>query len=500
MRKERFAVSAEGLRQLNASRPPWSLVKELIQNAWDEAPKATRCDVTVTAGSESTTVVTVEDDGPGFKEISDAWTLMADTPKRGDPGKRGRFNLGEKEIVAVALTGEIETMGTTVTFPATGGRTTTPNKRKRGTLVTVTMPWDREQAQELRSQLRRFRPTDCRLTIDGQEIERREPLASRNTTLRTVTQQAPGYPITETRRKTVIDILEQADPDNAWIYEMGIPIQITTLPFDVDVHQKVPMPPNRNTVSAGYLQAITTEALNAMHRELPEEAFSENWVRSAVEDKRIEDTAVKAVKKNRYGERAVIWSSDTDANMRAAEAGYQVIHPRAMSHRERKVMTAKGGLVSAKQDFGRKPEVQKPASSNTVRRAFADWTRQIARILNLRPSVEYVSAPESNFIAQCAMSGNKHTLRFNTSYCSDQWLAERGAEQLELIIHELAHALANTPMEHGPSWGDACATAGAKVADAIARGDLTYDTGPRPTLSERKIASPLKIDARAIGA
>ena len=48
MNKERFAVSAEGLRQLNASRRPWSLVKELIQNAWDEAPKATRCNVTIT--------------------------------------------------------------------------------------------------------------------------------------------------------------------------------------------------------------------------------------------------------------------------------------------------------------------------------------------------------------------------------------------------------------------------------------------------------------------
>ena len=500
MRKERFAVSAEGLRQLNASRPPWSLVKELIQNAWDEAPRATRCDVTIEAGSQSTTVVSVEDDGPGFAEISDAWTLMADTPKRGNPAKRGRFNLGEKEIVAVALSAQIETMGTTVTFPTKGGRTTAPNNRKRGTLVTVAMPWNAEQADELRSQLRRFRPTDCRLIIDGKEIERREPLASRQATLRTVTQQAPGYPITETRRKTTIDILEQADPDNAWIYEMGIPIQITTLPFDVDVHQKVPMPPNRNTVSAGYLQAVTTEALNAMHQELPEEAFSENWVRSAVEDKRIEDSAVQSVKKNRYGERAVIWSSDTDANMRAAEAGYQVIHPKAMSHRERKVMTAKGGLVSAKQDFGRRPEVQKPASSNTVRRAFADWTKQIARILNLRPSVKYVSAPEASFIAQCSMSRMKHTITFNTSYCSDQWLAERGAKQLELIIHELAHALANTPMEHGPSWGDACATAGAKVADAIARKDLTYETGPRPTPSDRKIASPLTSNPEALGA
>lgn len=64
--------------------------------------------------------------------------------------------------------------------------------------------------------------------------------------------------MTDTRRKTRIDILEQADENSAWIYEMGIPIQATTLPYDVDVQQKVPMPPNRNTVPAAYLQDIMT--------------------------------------------------------------------------------------------------------------------------------------------------------------------------------------------------------------------------------------------------
>ena len=129
MTKERFSVSAEGLRQLNASRPPWSLVKELIQNAWDEAPDATSCDVTITPRPNGTTVIAVEDDGPGFAEISHAWTLMADTPKRANPTKRGRFNLGEKEIISVAVSAKIETAGTTVTFPAKGGRKTSPNER-----------------------------------------------------------------------------------------------------------------------------------------------------------------------------------------------------------------------------------------------------------------------------------------------------------------------------------------------------------------------------------
>ena len=268
MQKERFAVSAEGLRELHGDRPPWTLVKELIQNAWDEAPAATQCQVTITPKRNGNTEIRVEDDGAGFAEIAHAWTLMANTPKRGDPTKRGRFNLGEKEILSLAISATIETARTTIRFPASGGRETAPNKRERGTVVTVLMPWTREQADALEPQLRRFRPTDCGLSVNGHEVPRREPLARRETTLRTLIQHGPGEPLTNTRRKTTIDVLERADPETAWIYEMGIPIQATTLAFDVDVHQKVPMPPNRDTVSAGYLQDICTETLNAMHEKM----------------------------------------------------------------------------------------------------------------------------------------------------------------------------------------------------------------------------------------
>ena len=45
----------------------------------------------------------------------------------------------------------------------------------------------------------------------------------------------------------------------------------------------------------------------------------------------------------------------------------------------------------------------------------------------------------------------------------NQWLARRGPEQMQLIIHELAHAYARTPMEHGPRWGEGCAAVGARL-------------------------------------
>ena len=88
--REWFAVSTEGMRQLHAGRPPWSLVKELVQNVWDESPPATRCEVQVrpAEGNGRSTEVEVLDDGPGFANIADVYTLMGTSAKQGNPSKR----------------------------------------------------------------------------------------------------------------------------------------------------------------------------------------------------------------------------------------------------------------------------------------------------------------------------------------------------------------------------------------------------------------------------
>ena len=207
--QERFAISTQGMRELHVARPPWMLVKELIQNAWDEAPEATVCRVRVKPEVRpGVAQVVVEDDGPGFADIADAFTLMKPTPKRMDPTRRGRFNIGEKEVVSVALEAEIRTVGWTVTFPPSGGREVKPNRRQRGTVVTALLPWDAGQSEQLAEMLRRFRPTDCRLVVNGQEVPKREPVSTRQARLPTVLQSEPGGPLRPTRRVASIDVLE----------------------------------------------------------------------------------------------------------------------------------------------------------------------------------------------------------------------------------------------------------------------------------------------------
>jgi len=98
MAKARFDVSTEGMAGLHGGRPLWSLVKELVANSWDE--DTTMCEVILSPifgpKGEERIGIFVEDDGPGFKDINDAFTLMAPTHKREEAEVRGRFNIGEK--------------------------------------------------------------------------------------------------------------------------------------------------------------------------------------------------------------------------------------------------------------------------------------------------------------------------------------------------------------------------------------------------------------------
>lgn len=117
--KNWFEVSREGLRQLQAGKPKDFVVRELIQNAWDE--NITSCCLRISRCGKNLVEITVEDDSPeGFRDITHAFTLFAPTYKRKDPEKRGRFNIGEKQVLAICESAVISTTKGTVIFDSQG--------------------------------------------------------------------------------------------------------------------------------------------------------------------------------------------------------------------------------------------------------------------------------------------------------------------------------------------------------------------------------------------
>ena len=481
---DRFSVSHQGMRALHINREPWQLVKELVQNVWDEAPEATVCRVTISPHpAEDAVQISVEDDGPGFHDLDDAWTLLKHTPKRYDPVRRGRFNMGEKELISVALEAAVETVGHTVTFPRLGSRDVRANTRRRGTLVTALMPWRRDAAGELEERLTRFRPTDCRLVVNGKEVPRREPVAVRRATLRTVIQNPDDDRLRETRRRTEIHILEPATAGEYWLYEMGIPIQPITTSWDLDILQKVPMPPNRDTVSEAYLTDVYAEVLNETHAMMEQEEFGEQWVKQAVEDPRTSNAAIRATVQGRYGDRALLTSNDADANLRAVEEGYELINPRSLSRIERDRFRADAGLLTTHQALGREYSAALPCDPRDLpgSREFTAWVKEQAAYCDLQATVSFINDPQARILAQCSANTRYPEVSFNVARLGKEFFQPPygRTEHLELLFHELGHALANTPMEHGPRWGEGVARAGALIARGN-MGQLSASAVPKP--------------------
>ena len=464
--EERFSVAATGMAQLHAGRRPEHLIKELIQNSFDENPAI--CSVTVTAEQHGILVL-VEDDGPGFADIRNAYTLMADTPKRMDPEKRGRFNLGDKEVISISKWATVDTVGWTIRFPEEGGREMLENTRTKGTTITAMMPWHPEQAHDLEEKLGRIRPPTGTIYTVNKRIVKRDPtLRTARGTLPTVVQDSPQGPLRSRTRATDILIIGKHESDQAFIFEMGIPIQPIELPYHVDIMQKVPMPPNRDTVSDAYLRNIYTIVLNAMHGDMPGEQFAEGWVKTAIEQKQVTPEAVKDTIRERYGDKVVTWSSDTDANLKALDAGYQVLHPRTMSKPELQNMRQLGGLQGARTLFGRtdEPGPTLDISNDETKKDWAKWVRKIGEVLGLEIIPEFVHNPAAKMTATCTANTTTPYMKFNTAKLDDHFLSQRGAEQLQLIIHELGHAVTDANMFHGPRWGEGCAEIGAALLAA----------------------------------
>lgn len=438
--KARFEVSTEGMRALHAGREPWQLAKELVSNAWDEA--ITQCKVTLVSISPRKAKLTVYDDGKGFTDIRDSWTLMGDTVKRRNPTVRGRFNIGEKEILSVADAAVIHTNSTMVIFPKAGGRQVRKAKPINGTAVVCRLPWGNRQVEATVEALKKLLvPEGITYTVNGQEVPHLKPYkVIEGVVLETVLQDSPTEPMRPTKRKTSIELYKSPN-GCATLYELGIPVQTIPCAYSVNVQQKVPMPPNRDVVRDSYLQDVYRIVLEATKDEITDP--SSLWVRDAIEDPETSKDTVKDIMVRRYGEKSLLWSSDTEANERAAREGYTVIHPRTLSADEREAMVTKAGLVHSSDKYpspysaGGTPLDYIPEEKwSTGMRNISEYAQMLGKeLLKSHFTIRFYRY----FKDQSAARGGKDLIEFNMAKLRKSWFDEVSAEQTALILHEMSH-------------------------------------------------------------
>jgi hypothetical protein len=122
-------VDMDGLRKVLERRGKELAIYELVQNGWDE--NVTKVEVTLTRPDNGRSELVVADDSPeGFRDLTDSYTMFAESYKKADPEKRGAFNLGEKYVLALCDEAAITTTTGRVTFDENGRRRSGNVKRE----------------------------------------------------------------------------------------------------------------------------------------------------------------------------------------------------------------------------------------------------------------------------------------------------------------------------------------------------------------------------------
>jgi hypothetical protein len=444
-----LTVDIAGLARLVERRGKDFAVMELVQNAWDE--DVTRVDVVLEYLGNGRTLLCVSDDSPdGFHDLSHAYTLFADSKKKGDAEKRGRFNVGEKLVIALADEAKVvSTTGGIVFDPVKNLRVETDERTERGSVFTATLRMDEgecEGAERRFSQL--VGPEGVVTTLNGEPLPRREPVRTFEALLVTEIADADGT-LRPTRRKCEVQLFEPTEGERASVYEMGLPVVETGDRWHVNVMQKVPLNTDRDNVTPSFLRDLRAHTLNEAADLLDAEDAKAAWVTEALTADKTTAEAVEAVLDQRFGSKRVAYDpSDREANGRAMSEGYAVIHAGSLP-REAWTKVRAGGFAlpagkvtpspSAYGDGDETRPVIDPADYTPGMRLVADFAHMLAEeVLGHGVQVKIVNDVTWYPAATYGPSG---VLTFNKGKLGNAWFdrAAIDAEVIDLIIHEYGH-------------------------------------------------------------
>lgn len=460
-----FEVSKSGLRKLMERRGGKSFaVAELLQNAWD-APGVSTVDLTICpVPGEAKAVVQITDDSPsGFTDLAHSFTLFAESAKKSDPMLRGRFNLGEKLVLALCQNASVSSTGGTVVFDDKGRHDFPRRKRSAGTEFIATITMTRAELTEVAIFLRSvIPPADIVTSVNGKVLPARQPLLRFEWTLPTEIAGEDGV-LRRTARKTTVSLYEPAPGTTPKICEMGIPVTDGDR-FDVDIGQKVPLSLERDSLPPSYVRELRAAVLSRASHLIQEGEADAAWVSDAIEHRNVSPEAVGAIVKKRFGEKVVAYDpSDRESNDIAASRGYRVVHGGTFSAAQWQNVRASGAARPAGQVTPTpKPFDPNGAPARRVERtegmaAFAGFCRAFAEAtIGSSISVEFLE----RFNARAAYGQGR--LSFNVSTLGAEWFdGPLREEQIDLVIHELGHEYAPNHFSRG--YNDALTMLGAKA-------------------------------------
>jgi hypothetical protein len=445
-----FEVSKEGLAKLMQRKGKAFIVYELLQNSWDQ--NVTQVELWInTIKNTPRVMITIRDDDPkGFSDLSHAFTLFAESEKKSDPSKRGRFNLGEKLVLAISDGATIKSTTGSIFFDKNGMRRNNKIRTEKGSYIDILVKMTRAEFSEVCDAVYKvIPPQGIVTTFNDVKLEQRVPLASFTIPLPTEISDENGN-LKKTIRKTVVNIYEPKEGEIPSIYEMGIPVvELEGDKYHIDVQQKVPLNMDRDNVTPKYLKTIRTEVFNRTFNLLDTEEINSTWVKEATSNENCSDDAIITSLDMRFGKKRVIFDpSDPEANKKAVSEGYAVIPGKSLSKQEwanvkRCGAALPAGQVTPSHKIKSSPDGEPPIPFDSL----SEKQQQVLRFAGKLAceligdfiKVQAIRLPSERAVA---WYGTSTGLTFNISRLKKSFFEDfpnNIEEVIDLCIHEFGH-------------------------------------------------------------
>jgi hypothetical protein len=439
-------VSIDGLRKTLERKGKSFAIFELVQNAWDE--DATEVVVNLTKpNKEGISVLTCVDNSPlGYRDLSTAHTMFAESYKKEDATKRGRFNVGEKHVLALCEEASITSTTGQVIFNRDRTRTTGTKKTKVGSQFRGELQLTMDEWEAMNKDVQKLFPP-VKTTFNGEQLPQRRPIKKFDATLPTEVADERGI-LRHRPRKAEVRLYKVKDGETPMLYEKGLPVVELKTEWHVDVQQKVPVNIERDSVSGAYEKAIYVAVLNEMHEHIKsEEGATADWVNVALEDSRVDTAAVETVINTRYEGKAVTYDpSDIGSNKEATATGRIVVTGGSLSKSawanvKRAAAVNPGFMPAAGKLFptNAKANLDKtvpPEEYGDDLSRFVDLINRVSPYL-LEHAVEVLVIDDDNDkLKGCTQwEADKYRFTINLAYHD----AENWLDNYRLLIHECAH-------------------------------------------------------------